>query len=725
MAFKWKRFTLPRFYGLDKKTNVIDVKDGYSLDLDNVFQDSIGVISKRRGNQTLLANEIGDGSEPIREIGSATLSGTKYWFFFLDGEFHYATALNGAITTISPTPAIDTANEIWWSVIDDKVFFVDGTNALRFFDGTAILDSVIYERPTVIPAVAGAGAFTYGYTIDNGLGESPLVTSVLVSKPAGASATIQINTGPVTIVAGDRIRIYVKADAVAGGYVNATDVAAVDGDYYYVVTAGDVTATNAVIPTIASTLFDTRPQLYSELGIALNKTAPTGLVGIDIHYGRLVGWKQDVVYNSKVTNPHSWPDEQAVKEAFVYAVGVGDGTDITRCVSYRESLFVLKTNDAFVFGGIGPDDSGGNAYTYRRLETNGIGCLAGKSAVVVGDDKSTYLVYLSQQGFFASTGDRPIRIGEKIETDLIGLSDSNLQTAVGFHHKRDGQYICFIGGPTQRTAYVLDTREDEGELVGWFKWSGINASCVFYDKDRYIFGTYQGYLAQEKVSSTNLDYSDLSIEFVDSSDVDDTTDEITVTEIYETGQAVIFRTDGTVPTGLVNNTTYYAIYVSDTVIQLASSLSNALAGTEIDLSSPGTGTHTIISSVAISAFYTTNWFSYRAHNHVKKIGKTGLVFNASAPEINIDISVAYNWINVFEDPQTVIIQPNIAWGDLPWGEFDWGAGAVGSPRNIATARRKFRSHRFKFENGTINEDIDLQGIEIPFDLLRNRGNFGA
>ena len=60
-------------------------------------------------------------------------------------------------------------------------------------------------------------------------------------------------------------------------------------------------------------------------------------------------------------------------------------------------------------------------------------------------------------------------------------------------------------------------------------------------------------------------------------------------------------------------------------------------------------------------------------------------------------------------------------GDLPWGEFDWGAGAVGSPKNIATARRKFRSHRFRFENDVINQDIDLQGIEIPFDILRNRG----
>ena len=81
------------------------------------------------------------------------------------------------------------------------------------------------------------------------------------------------------MVAGDRIRVYVKSDAVAGGYVNATNVAAIDGDYYYVVTGADVTATNAVVPTVASSLFDTRPQLYSELGIALNKTAPTGLVG--------------------------------------------------------------------------------------------------------------------------------------------------------------------------------------------------------------------------------------------------------------------------------------------------------------------------------------------------------------------------------------------------------------------------------------------------------------
>lgn len=725
MGFNWKRFVLNRFYGLDKKTNVIDVVDGYSLDLDNVFQNSIGVISKRRGSSILFDNEDGDGGDSIKEIGTAYLSGNKYWFFFKDGNFFYTTTVNGALTALSPTPAIDTANEIWWAVLDNKVFFVDGTNDLRFFDGTAIRESSIYDRPVTAPTVAGASTYTYGYTIDNGLGESPFVTNVTTSKPIGANVTVPINTGSVTLVAGDRIRVYVKADAVAGGYVNVTNVAAIDGDYYYVVTGADVTATTATIGTVGLALLDQRPQLYSELGIALNKTAPTGLVGIDVHYGRLVGWKEDTVYNSKVTNPHSWPDEQAVREAFVYAVGIGDGQDITRCVSYRESLFVFKNNDGYVFAGIGPDDAGGGAYSYRRLETNGIGCVAGKSAVVVGDDKSTYLVYLSAQGFYATTGDRPMRIGEKIENEIIAQSISNLRSAVAFHHKREGQYVCFIGGPSNRSAYVLDTREDGGNLVGWFKWSGINASCARWDEDYYIFGTYDGYCARERNSITSLDFSDVRVEYLTTADVDDTTDEITIAEDYETGDAVIMRTDDTMPGGLTDNTTYYVIALGGGVIQLALSLSDAQAGTEIDITTVGVGNFTLLKQIPINAYYTTNWFSYKAHNHVKKIGKTGLIFNASASQINVDISVAYNWVNVFEDPQTVTIQPNIAWGDLPWGLFTWGAGAVGSPKNIATARRKFRSHRYRFENNTIDEDIDLQGIEVSFDVMRNRGNFGA
>ncbi len=60
----------------------------------------------------------------------------------------------------------------------------------------------------------------------------------------------------------------------------------------------------------------------------------------------------------------------------------------------------------------------------------------------------------------------------------------------------------------------------------------------------------------------------------------------------QTGQAVFYATDGTVITGLTDDTTYYAIRVAYNQLKLASSIANANAGTAITLSGDGTGTQT-------------------------------------------------------------------------------------------------------------------------------------
>jgi hypothetical protein len=52
-------------------------------------------------------------------------------------------------------------------------------------------------------------------------------------------------------------------------------------------------------------------------------------------------------------------------------------------------------------------------------------------------------------------------------------------------------------------------------------------------------------------------------------------------------------TTTTLPAGLAAATDYYVIKVSDTTIKLATSYANAVAGTAIDITSAGTGTHTI------------------------------------------------------------------------------------------------------------------------------------
>lgn len=79
-------------------------------------------------------------------------------------------------------------------------------------------------------------------------------------------------------------------------------------------------------------------------------------------------------------------------------------------------------------------------------------------------------------------------------------------------------------------------------------------------------------------------------------DVDTGTEIITLTAhgINRSGFPCRFTSSGTLPAGLTTGTTYYVIYVSTNTIKVASSEANALAGTAINITDVGSGTHTFV-----------------------------------------------------------------------------------------------------------------------------------
>jgi microcystin-dependent protein len=86
-------------------------------------------------------------------------------------------------------------------------------------------------------------------------------------------------------------------------------------------------------------------------------------------------------------------------------------------------------------------------------------------------------------------------------------------------------------------------------------------------------------------------------------DVDTGTEVITVTShgINRSGFRIRFTSSGTLPAGLSTGTTYYAIYASANTFQVASSEANAIAGTAINLTDQGSGTHTVSQYMDIDA----------------------------------------------------------------------------------------------------------------------------
>lgn len=81
------------------------------------------------------------------------------------------------------------------------------------------------------------------------------------------------------------------------------------------------------------------------------------------------------------------------------------------------------------------------------------------------------------------------------------------------------------------------------------------------------------------------------------------TDALTVTRDFTTGEKIRVSTSGTLPSPLTIDTDYYVIRVSATEIKLATTLANALAGTQIDVTTQGTGTHTVdLYSVQVTCY---------------------------------------------------------------------------------------------------------------------------
>lgn len=94
------------------------------------------------------------------------------------------------------------------------------------------------------------------------------------------------------------------------------------------------------------------------------------------------------------------------------------------------------------------------------------------------------------------------------------------------------------------------------------------------------------------------------VEAIAAAAVNATTDVITVAsnaEKWITGRKVRISTTTTLPGGLVAATDYYVIRDSATAIRLASSLANAIAGTAINITTAGTGTHTLTHTLTARA----------------------------------------------------------------------------------------------------------------------------
>ena len=90
------------------------------------------------------------------------------------------------------------------------------------------------------------------------------------------------------------------------------------------------------------------------------------------------------------------------------------------------------------------------------------------------------------------------------------------------------------------------------------------------------------------------DYSDATPQNFATTDVNTGTDVITITgHGLENFQRVQFTSTGTLPAGITASTTRYVVVLTANTFKVATTYANAFAGTTIDITDVGTGTHTV------------------------------------------------------------------------------------------------------------------------------------
>jgi hypothetical protein len=158
---------------------------------------------------------------------------------------------------------------------------------------------------------------------------------------------------------------------------------------------------------------------------------------------------------------------------------------------------------------------------------------------------------------------------------------------------------------------------------------------------------------------------------------------------YTTGTVVRVSTSAAdLPAGLSAATNYYVIRVSDTTFKVGSSLANALAGTAVDITDAGTGTHTVAGYENLAGAF----FEPRA-----------IIIRTGLPDHPFEVAQALGipsiaGVDVVTDPDTGLSLMGIRW--MQPGTFDlkltmtlmWGT-AVGRQAGAAGAICDKAGHR--------------------------------
>lgn len=174
--------------------------------------------------------------------------------------------------------------------------------------------------------------------------------------------------------------------------------------------------------------------------------------------------------------------------------------------------------------------------------------------------------------------------------------------------EREAEFTATSAGSVITTTGVLDN------YVGYFKWKTyMEGLTVTFNNVDEVISTVD--------SATQLTSTTAVGTLTTNTFTTIVADTITITSHgFNTGARVRFTTNGVLPAGLAVNTTYFVIKIDANDIQIADTLANALAGTELSITT-GTGTQTIL-PVLITKFAN--------HQYIYNIAAQGVTLAADS-----------------------------------------------------------------------------------------------
>jgi hypothetical protein len=164
-----------------------------------------------------------------------------------------------------------------------------------------------------------------------------------------------------------------------------------------------------------------------------------------------------------------------------------------------------------------------------------------------------------------------------------------------------GANLTFI--PVTDTTTSASSMQHGGDVQPTYYKSLVSASAVTSAATTapcwLVLVDIIGYYRVTTVTTATAQSTTNTLAFGDTFTADASTDIITMTSTANrpsnilTGTRVQLTTTTTLPAGLALATNYYVIKVSDSTFKLATSYANAVAGTAINITDAGTGTHTM------------------------------------------------------------------------------------------------------------------------------------